>query len=200
MTRRYIGDTALRNCPQRVLHFNHNLPNQGRTAPELFGNELPTLPRVRLDRTIDQRTTCCGSNVATVHIGRGPHAAELRCGDCGAHRGWMPKEAHAFLIQTAARFGVRTEPIILRDHIIGDHQMEKRQYDNSGILFKNEDKESDKHPDYKGNITVSGVEYWLSAWIKQGKKAKFMSLSVKAKDAPTKSDPIAEELDDSIPF
>ena len=186
MIRKYIGAAAQRNGFER--------------ARCLFGNELPALPRVRLDRTIDRRTTCCGSNVATVHIGRGPHAAELRCGDCGAHRGWMPKEAHAFLIQTAARFGVRTEPIILRDHIIGDHQMEKRQYDNSGILFKNEDKETDKHPDYKGNITVAGTEYWLSAWIKQGKKAKFMSLSVKAKDAPSKSDkPIEEELDDQIP-
>ncbi len=30
--------------------------------------------------------------------------------------------------------------------------MEKK--DNSGVLFKNDKKESEKHPDYKGNITV----------------------------------------------
>jgi hypothetical protein len=166
---------------------------------DLLGTDAPPL-RVRLERSIDHEAGCC-SNVATVHIGRGPHAAELRCSDCGAHRGWLPKEAHDFVTQLAARFGAPVEPIILRDQSIGDHQMEKRQYDNSGILFKNDDKETEKHPDYKGNMTINGVEYWLSAWIKQGKKAKFMSLSVKAKNAPSKSDkPIEEEIGDSIPF
>jgi hypothetical protein len=154
--------------------------------------------RVRLDRTIDQRMTCCGSNVASVHCGRGPHAAELRCANCGAHRGWMPKKAHAFLIQTAT---TPAEPIILRDHIIGNHQMEKRQYDNSGILFKNKDKQNEKDRDYRGELTINGVGYWLSGWIKEGKKGKFLGLAIKPKDAPTKSDkPIAEELDDAIPF
>ena len=35
--------------------------------------------------------------------------------------------------------------------------MEKK--DNSGVLFKNDKKESEKHPDYKGNITVDGLAY-----------------------------------------
>ena len=59
--------------------------------------------------------------------------------------------------------------------------MEKR--DNSGVLFKNDKKDTEKHPDYKGNIMVDGNEYWLSAWIKEGKTGKFMGLAVSPRDA-----------------
>lgn len=59
------------------------------------------------------------------------------------------------------------------------------EYDNtnSGALFKNDDKATDKHPDYRGNINVDGTDYWLSAWLKTSKSgSKFMSLSVQPKD------------------
>jgi hypothetical protein len=59
--------------------------------------------------------------------------------------------------------------------------MEKR--DNSGVLFKNENKDNEKKPDYKGSIMVDGNEYWLSAWIKEGKTGKFMGLALSPKDA-----------------
>jgi hypothetical protein len=55
--------------------------------------------------------------------------------------------------------------------------------DNSGVLFRNDKKETEKHPDYKGNIMVDGNEYWLSAWIKEGKTGKFMGLAVSPRDA-----------------
>jgi len=78
--------------------------------------------------------------------------------------------------------------------------MEKK--DNSGVLFKNDKKDTEKHPDYKGNIMVDGQEYWLSAWIKEGKTGKFMGLAVSPRDTqPPASKPVAKNLDDSdIPF
>lgn len=96
------------------------------------------------------------------------------------------------------------------------------QYDNTnrGALFKNDRKESDSHPDYKGQINVDGVDCWLSAWLKtdkNGKKymslsvKKYMSLSVKPKDAaPAEPKPAAAsganpnagvmDLDSDVPF
>ena len=78
--------------------------------------------------------------------------------------------------------------------------MEKRN--NSGVLFKNDKKENDRAPEYKGNIMVDGTEYWLSAWIKEGKSGKFMGLAVSPKDAqPPVGKPMPKNLeDDSIPF
>ena len=62
------------------------------------------------------------------------------------------------------------------------------EYDNNltGALFKNDKKESDKHPDYRGSITIDGVEYWQSAWLKKSKSGvTFISQSFKRKDEAT---------------
>lgn len=58
------------------------------------------------------------------------------------------------------------------------------QYDNTnrGVLFKNDRKAKDTHPDYTGSLNVDGVEHFLDAWIKDGKNGKFMSVSIKRKD------------------
>jgi len=50
--------------------------------------------------------------------------------------------------------------------------------DKSGVLFKNDRKQTDKHPDYTGDITLDGVTYWLNGWKKDGQKGTFLSLSV----------------------
>jgi hypothetical protein len=51
--------------------------------------------------------------------------------------------------------------------------------DLRGALFKNDRKESDRHPDYKGDITIDGRKFWLSGWIKEGKRGKYLSLAAK---------------------
>lgn len=67
------------------------------------------------------------------------------------------------------------------------------EYDNNmrGVLFKNDRKETDNHPDYKGNAEINGVQYWVSGWIKTPNAGgqKFMSLSFKAKDEQPPAQP-----------
>lgn len=83
------------------------------------------------------------------------------------------------------------------------------EYDNTnrGVLFKNDQKEEENHPDYTGKVNVKGTDFWLSAWIKTSKKGqKFMSLSVKQMEQPAQESSKkparqAAEMDDSdIPF
>jgi hypothetical protein len=80
--------------------------------------------------------------------------------------------------------------------------MAYEQRDMSGTLFKNDKREKDTHPNATGTCMVAGVEYYVSAWTKDGKKGKFQSLSFKRKDAAPK--PAAREPgqddDDAPPF
>src|SRR5437763_13329737 len=107
------------------------------TATDFFG-ESPLL--VRLGRTIDEEKKCC-ENLATVHAGKGPHGAELRCAGCGRHRGWLPQEFKTFIEDFVRRFGAPVGPMILRDTSlkIGGITMQKspKQFDdtNRGALF-----------------------------------------------------------------
>jgi len=76
-------------------------------------------------------------------------------------------------------------------------------YDNTnrGALFKNDRKTTDTQPNYRGSINVNGEEFWLSAWLKEGRSGTFMSLAVTKKDEAPASAPLADQgnLED-IPF
>jgi hypothetical protein len=87
--------------------------------------------------------------------------------------------------------------------------------EGQGSLFKNDKREKDTHPHATGTALIDGVEYWVSAWTKEGAKGKFQSLAFKPKDerreqAPKDPDPRKvssrmdgygpEENEDEIPF
>ena len=82
------------------------------------------------------------------------------------------------------------------------------EYDNElrGVLFRNEHKrEGKKDADYRGRATVDGVDYYLDAWVNDGKNGqKYMSIKFKEKEAqaekPAPAAAAAEPFDDAIPF
>ena len=89
----------------------------------------------------------------------------------------------------------------------------------NGILFTNDKKRGDKHPDYTGNFHLTrdllkawveefkkpnnaaidpekGLKVDLAAWNRSGRKGSFLSVSVSAPYERKKKD----DLDDDVPF
>jgi hypothetical protein len=66
-----------------------------------------------------------------------------------------------------------------------DKEGKVMEYDNEkrGVMFVNDNKQTDQHPDLKGSVTVEGVEYWLSGFWKTPKKGgeDFLSVSLQRK-------------------
>jgi hypothetical protein len=78
------------------------------------------------------------------------------------------------------------------------------KYDNSGIVYKNDKKEKDSHPDRTGYATIGGVDYWVSGWLKNGDKGPFLSLAFKLKEAkaeePKRRTATDKDFESDIPF
>ena len=93
---------------------------------------------------------------------------------------------------------------------------QQKTYENSGIAFKNLDKEQDQielekrfpnkdvtAPDMRGNATVAGQEYFMDVYFKEGQKGRFMSFKFKPKTGkPPARQPEKKHFDyeDDIPF
>ena len=89
--------------------------------------------------------------------------------------------------------------------------MAYEQRDNSGSVFVNDRKEKDTHPDRTGTAMIDGVMYYVSGWIKDSAKGKFMSLAFKRKEEKKPESPMAkdsksagsfhnDDMNDDIPF
>ena len=77
------------------------------------------------------------------------------------------------------------------------------QYDNNnrGVLFKNDRKEKETHPDFRGNIEVNGVEFYIKGWKKvSAKDVPFISLAVDAKEPSKPKAPAPVDVNDNDPF
>lgn len=91
-------------------------------------------------------------------------------------------------------------------------------YDNTnrGAIWRNDKKEKDSHPDFKGSLNIDGKEYWVSAWKRKPDakpESPALSFAVKSKDEVNKSgmeqaqaavsappQPDYGFIDDDIPF
>ena len=77
-------------------------------------------------------------------------------------------------------------------------------YDNAnrGAIFKNEQKSSDKQPDYKGKINVDGVDKQISIWVTTSKNGKkFFSVQISEPYQPQQQAPAQQQAPDSdLPF
>ena len=72
------------------------------------------------------------------------------------------------------------------------------QKDNSGAIFRNTKKETEKHPDYTGKCLVNGKEMFISAWINESKTGtKYMALKFqepKTDGVPAAAAPKSDDL------
>ena len=73
---------------------------------------------------------------------------------------------------------------------------------NTGAIFKNDKKTSEKHPDYRGKVNVNGKEMEVALWVKEGKTGKFFSASFSEPYVPATEErrPVGDSIDDDLPF
>lgn len=78
---------------------------------------------------------------------------------------------------------------------------------NSGALFKNDNKTKETQPDYKGNAIINGQQKQISAWINTSAKGlKYMSLTFEdprdQNEVKTyvKTEPLPPIVNNDLPF
>lgn len=74
-------------------------------------------------------------------------------------------------------------------------------YDNTNsiVIFKNNKREKETHPEYNGTVNVEGKEYKISLWVKEGKNGKFFSGKIQEPYQKTEQKSIISKEND-LPF
>lgn len=77
--------------------------------------------------------------------------------------------------------------------------------ENSGTLFKEQDKKNERGPDYTGDANIGGEVYRMAAWIRESESGrKFMSFKFTPKEerqpATSAKRPALQDMDNDIPF
>lgn len=80
---------------------------------------------------------------------------------------------------------------------------------NTGGIWGNDRKETDRHPDFRGQANIEGVEYWVAAWKRgpnDNPKSPALRFAFTPKDAKPKHeqqpepDQGGDPLEGDIPF
>jgi hypothetical protein len=80
-----------------------------------------------------------------------------------------------------------------------------------GAIWKNDRKEKDTHPDFRGTATIEGIYYWVSGWKRKedaSDRAPALSFSFQKKEQPqdqaqysaAASEEAVVRTNDEIPF
>lgn len=68
-------------------------------------------------------------------------------------------------------------------------------------LFKNQDKKSENHPDYRGDgLDLNGNKVQVACWLKKGKNGTFMSCAISPPFEKKEKPDQQEGPSDGIPF
>jgi hypothetical protein len=154
----------------------------------------PADPLIGCTVAVEEPCRRCGSATSVIRSAPPPYAAALHCVDCGTHRQWIARSDYAatreFAVEVAASFGdlgaISFRGAIQRqDNREAIEMQKKAAFDNSnsGVLFRNDNKQSDKHADYRGEVNAAGVDYWLNGYVRTSKKGvKFIAFKLKPKE------------------
>ena len=75
------------------------------------------------------------------------------------------------------------------------------QKNNTGAIFKNDNKTTDKHPEYKGKVLVNNKEMEIALWLKTSAKGvKFFSVSLSEPFVKSQLQNKPLEINNDLPF
>ena len=73
--------------------------------------------------------------------------------------------------------------------------------DNTLVLFKNDKKETDKHPDLQGQGVVDGKEYWIAGWKNVSQEGTgYIKISLDLKDSIKEPNAKQKDAGLDLPF